>query len=585
MGSVYRARHVELDAPRAIKVMRSELAHDQAFVRRFRNEALLAEGLRHPHVVGLYDFSARPEGASYIVWEYVEGETVASFLRRGARFSSAEVAELIGQVADGLAAAHRKGILHRDVSPDNIMICAGAEGDRTAKLLDFGLAKAAGIPGPTAETTGLFFGKVGFSSPEQMGLLGSEELLDERTDVFALAAVTFALISGECPFETSSLQAYVYDLLIVPESDTRRRLTERLPEPWRGPICRALARDREARPRTMAAFAGEVADAARQTPKQAPVPAQAEGSKDASAEKKGSVQPIYAAALTAAVVATAVALLIILVIPDGPSSDRAPETSSSAPGGTAERAPPSGDAEMEVAARRGGPQPPVEEEEPLVERAEPVRLAEPTPSPRRIQEFLYEQGKLEEATAKLQEAREAYRRAADEARRERAGAGGEHAGDEIETKAERATAAAEDRSAPRSPERLFEPAAIATEPNPEPVGKVRDDTQHALEPLAPPAPQLPPPPVEERKLPKKIKHVEPEYPPIARAAGVQGDVVLQAGIDAQGNVTEVTVLRSVPLLDRAAIEAVRKWKFEPATVNGVPTPAVMKLTMAFRIEP
>ena len=151
MGAVYRARHIGLDAPRAIKLMRPELAQDEAFIQRFENEAFLAEGVRHPNVVALYDFASLPDGTKYIVWELVEGETVRDGLERDTVFTSSEVIRLVSQIGGGLAAAHKKGILHRDVSPDNIMICAGSTTDRNAKLLDFGVAKAAGTPKSMAD--------------------------------------------------------------------------------------------------------------------------------------------------------------------------------------------------------------------------------------------------------------------------------------------------------------------------------------------------------------------------------------------------------------------------------------------------
>src|SRR5215471_6725517 len=135
MGSVYKALHVSLGAPRALKVMRRELASDPALAARFRTEARMAESLRHEHLVALYDFGQLPDGGWYIVSEFVEGATLAVLLkRRGARFCSRDVATFLGQVADGLAIAHRRGVVHRDISPDNIMLTA-AEEHVTAKLL------------------------------------------------------------------------------------------------------------------------------------------------------------------------------------------------------------------------------------------------------------------------------------------------------------------------------------------------------------------------------------------------------------------------------------------------------------------
>lgn len=263
MGSVFRARHIRLNSPRAIKLMRAELADDEDFVRRFKNEALLAEGVRHPNVVALYDFATLADGTRYIVWEYVEGETIGDLLSRGATFSSQEVRDLVGQVADGLSAAHQKGVLHRDVSPDNIMLFVDEQGSRVAKLLDFGLAKAVGYPASVPSNPSVIFGKIGFASPEQMGLLGNEERIDERTDIFSLAAVAYAMLTGTPPFSSCSLQSFLHELMIAPEEELRSRIFENLPPTWRQPLTRALSRDRDQRPPTVEAFLDDVDEAAR----------------------------------------------------------------------------------------------------------------------------------------------------------------------------------------------------------------------------------------------------------------------------------------------------------------------------------
>ncbi len=262
MGSVFRARHIRLNSPRAIKLMRAELTDDEDFVRRFQNEALLAEGVRHPNVVALYDFATLADGTRYIVWEYVEGETIGDLLDRGVAFSSEEVRNLVRQVADGLSAAHQKGVLHRDVSPDNVMLFVGESDARAAKLLDFGLAKAVGYPASVPSNPSVIFGKIGFASPEQMGLLGNDERIDERTDIFSLAAVAYAMLTGEPPFCCSSLKSFLHELMIAPEEELRARFREKLPAAWERPLIRALSRDRVERPPTIGAFLTDIDEAA-----------------------------------------------------------------------------------------------------------------------------------------------------------------------------------------------------------------------------------------------------------------------------------------------------------------------------------
>src|SRR5512143_3227117 len=122
MGTVYRARHLSLESWRAIKVMRPELAQDADFVERFQREARLLEELRHPNLVALHDFAQLPDGAWYIVSEFVEGETLAARLARAGPLAADDAVRLFTQLADGVTAAHAKGVVHRDLSPDNIMI-------------------------------------------------------------------------------------------------------------------------------------------------------------------------------------------------------------------------------------------------------------------------------------------------------------------------------------------------------------------------------------------------------------------------------------------------------------------------------
>lgn len=263
MGNAYKALHVSLGAPRAIKVMRRELASNKGLVDRFQREARLAESLRHPHLVALHDFGQLPDGSWYIVSEFVEGSTVASLLDTGVRFAPDEVARLVGQLSDGLAAAHRKGIIHRDISPDNIMVAHDEAGHALAKLLDFGIAKDVG--GQAARLTGgsVLLGKAGYASPEQLGLLAKGQELDGRSDVFSLAAVSHEMLAGALPWRKDSLQSYLHDVLVRPEVETQSSIRSLAPPAWRSVLLRALARQREARTPTMLVFKAETREAAR----------------------------------------------------------------------------------------------------------------------------------------------------------------------------------------------------------------------------------------------------------------------------------------------------------------------------------
>ena len=265
MGTVYSAVHVSLGAPRALKVMRSELAADPQLAARFRDEARLAEGLRHPSLVALYDFGQMPGRGWYIVSELVQGATIAALLRRrGARFCSNDVARFVGQIAEGLSLAHRRGVIHRDISPDNIMLSTSPEGEVAAKLLDFGIAKdTLGSLGDGSTGAQWKMGKVGYSSPEQMGLLREGEAVDARSDVFSLAAVAYIMLTGRLPWRVDTPQAYTHDLLLRPAEDLAAEVRHHVPAAWSELFVAALARDRSVRLPDAATLREGLADAAR----------------------------------------------------------------------------------------------------------------------------------------------------------------------------------------------------------------------------------------------------------------------------------------------------------------------------------
>ena len=199
MGRVYRALHVDLDAPRAIKVLRSELAKDAAFVARFEAEARLAEGLRHPNLVTVHDLGRLGDGTPYIVSELVEGQTLSELFRQGLTFTPEETCDWLCQLADGLSLAHRRGIVHRDIAPDNIMVTGRGSEEVTVRLLDFGIAKRPLAKSGPDTGSSIFLGKLGYAAPEQMGALPEGDPLDARTDVFSLTVVAYQMLTGKLP--------------------------------------------------------------------------------------------------------------------------------------------------------------------------------------------------------------------------------------------------------------------------------------------------------------------------------------------------------------------------------------------------
>lgn len=349
MGAVYRARHLGLGAPRAIKVMKAELAADPAFVERFQREARLVESLRHPHLVTLHDFARLPDGTWYIVSELVEGETLATLLQRRGPLPAAEVAEILGQVVEGVALAHARGVVHRDLSPDNVMIGPGPGGGRFAKVLDFGLAKDVVSPekDPTRRTgSSVLLGKIGYASPEQMGSLAPGEAIDGRADVFSTAAVAYRMLVGRLPWRSDSLQSYVHDLLIRPEADLHDEIRRHAPPAWHGFFVRGLSRDRARRTPSLLhlrsellAAASGAAEEAETGPLAPPGPA-ASVSAAPGGRRSARVRRIALAGVAAAVLAGVVAVLLP-PRPSVPVADEIPITPP--PSGPAAPAPPGRD--------------------------------------------------------------------------------------------------------------------------------------------------------------------------------------------------------------------------------------------------
>jgi Tol biopolymer transport system component len=198
MGEVYRARDAKLGREVAIKVLPAHLSNDPDALARFEREARAVAALSHPNILAIHDFG-KHAGTAYAVMELLEGETLRERLREGP-LSVRRAAELGAQIANGLAAAHAKGIVHRDIKPENLFVTK----DGRVKILDFGLARQTAPVGssdtrsPTAVTTdaGTVLGTVGYMSPEQVRGLPA----DHRSDIFSFGAVLYEMLSGRRAF-------------------------------------------------------------------------------------------------------------------------------------------------------------------------------------------------------------------------------------------------------------------------------------------------------------------------------------------------------------------------------------------------
>ena len=200
MSNVYRATDRILERTVAVKVLAEHLSDDERFVARFRREALAVAKLIHPNIVQVYDTGV-DEGRHYIVMEYVEGRSGAQILQKQGPLYGEETAEIGIQACAGLDYAHRRGIIHRDVKPGNLMIVGGpvGGGEMTVKLTDFGIARA--IEQTRITQVGSVVGTAAYLAPEQV----RGEEATPATDVYALGVVLYQFLTGRLPYEGSTL--------------------------------------------------------------------------------------------------------------------------------------------------------------------------------------------------------------------------------------------------------------------------------------------------------------------------------------------------------------------------------------------
>ncbi len=200
MSNVYKATDRILERTVAVKVLAEHLSDDERFVARFRREALAVAKLIHPNIVQVYDTGV-DEGRHYIVMEYVEGRSGAQILQRHGPVEPEIAAEIGIQACAGLDYAHRRGIIHRDVKPGNLMVVGGpvGGGEMTVKLTDFGIARA--VEQTRITQVGSVVGTAAYLAPEQV----RGEEATPATDVYALGVVLYQFLTGRLPYEGSSL--------------------------------------------------------------------------------------------------------------------------------------------------------------------------------------------------------------------------------------------------------------------------------------------------------------------------------------------------------------------------------------------
>jgi len=190
MGRVYKAVDTEVNEKIALKLIKPEIAADKKTIERFRNELKYARKIRHKNVCQMYDLS-KEEGNYYITMEFVPGDDLKSLIRRMGRLSPGQAITITKQVCDGLAEAHKTGVVHRDLKPQNIMI----DQDGNARIMDFGIARS--LEGKGITGAGVMIGTPDYMSPEQVD--GKET--DQKSDIYSLGVILYEMVTGQAPFE------------------------------------------------------------------------------------------------------------------------------------------------------------------------------------------------------------------------------------------------------------------------------------------------------------------------------------------------------------------------------------------------
>jgi serine/threonine-protein kinase len=240
MGRVYLAEHVRLPQQAAIKVLHPGMVQEPGAVARFNREAANAARIEHDRVARVFDFGETADGIVYLAMEFVPGRTLRDVLAESGRLPPARAANIIHQVSEGLQAAHRIGIIHRDLKADNILVVTDENGVDRTKVVDFGIAKVVDNSQEKLTQTGMLVGTPEFMSPEQV--LG--ETLDARSDVYSLALVGYQLFTGALPFGNTTPERSLAIRLMEdakPLSDAAPDV--QWPDALQAAFDRALARD------------------------------------------------------------------------------------------------------------------------------------------------------------------------------------------------------------------------------------------------------------------------------------------------------------------------------------------------------
>jgi serine/threonine-protein kinase len=247
MGRVYEARHTRLGNKRfAVKMLHAEYARQPDVVARFQREAEAASGIAHPNVVDVYDVHHTEDGRPYMVGEFLEGEELGGFLTRVGKIPAPLAVRIVRQVCRALGAAHARGVVHRDMKPENVFL-VGNLAMPQVKVIDFGISKVGDAGGTALTRTGMIMGTPSYMAPEQ----ARGDKVDHRADIYAVGGILYRALTGKKPFDSDDPSATLTQVL-TEDPERPRSLEPSIPQALELVLQRAMEKRPEDRYQSMA---------------------------------------------------------------------------------------------------------------------------------------------------------------------------------------------------------------------------------------------------------------------------------------------------------------------------------------------
>src|SRR3954451_8185048 len=258
MGEIFKVRHIHLNELRVIKIMRPNVAADDQGMQRFLQEARTSTMIKHKNLAMLYDFAQLEDGSYYMGWEFIDGTNIQKWIAQNGPVPPRLSVEISIQALHGLDHLHSMRLIHRDISPENIMLSQDHHGKLMVKVIDFGIAKqlAEGEGSQGLTQTGMFLGKLKYASPEQAGFLKEGEHLDPRSDLYSFGIVMYEMLAGRAPFQATNPHGYILKHVTekpVPIAEINPGV--RVPSNLESVIMKSLEKNREHRFENAADFA------------------------------------------------------------------------------------------------------------------------------------------------------------------------------------------------------------------------------------------------------------------------------------------------------------------------------------------